>query len=228
MKFSRINTGSFFLFSVVVSLIAMLTITRAVAGAETKPAPKGVIKLDSRNFDSSIRDGNVWLVEFYAPWCGHCTRFAPTYENVADTLHGMHKESPSRKIMVAKVDGSNEQAITSRFNIMGYPSFFLIEGWTIRQYDGQRSLESMVKFATETYEGTEPIPFMNSPFGPIGQLRALLMFIGTKVGSCYEALVEKGLSSVMAAGLIVIFGIITGMTTIIIIGYMTLPKIKED
>lgn len=227
MKFPRINPSSFFLFSAVVSLIATLTVTRAAAEAETKP-PTGVIKLDARNFDSSIRDGNVWLVEFYAPWCGHCTRFAPTYETVANTLHGMHKKNPSRKIMVGKVDGSGEKAITSRFNIMGYPSFFLIEGWSVRQYDGKRSLEDMVKFATVTYEEVEPIPFMNSPFGPIGQLRALLMFLGTKIVDCYEYLVAKGMSSVMAAGTIVILGIITGMANIIIFGYLTLPKIKDD
>ena len=33
-------------------------------------ADNGVIELTSRNFDSYIADGNVWLVEFYAPWCG--------------------------------------------------------------------------------------------------------------------------------------------------------------
>ena len=46
-----------------------------VAGAKGR-----VVELDARTFDSTMRDGNAWLVEFYAPWCGHCTRFAPTYE----------------------------------------------------------------------------------------------------------------------------------------------------
>ena len=32
------------------------------------PKAKGVINLNSKTFDSSLRDGNVWLVEFYAPW----------------------------------------------------------------------------------------------------------------------------------------------------------------
>ena len=30
----------------------------------------GVITLTSRNFDSSIKDGSVWLIEFHSPWCG--------------------------------------------------------------------------------------------------------------------------------------------------------------
>ena len=29
-----------------------------------------VIELTSQNFDSSVSDGNAWLIEFYAPWCG--------------------------------------------------------------------------------------------------------------------------------------------------------------
>ena len=28
-----------------------------------------VISLTSKSFDRSVRDGNVWLIEFYAPWC---------------------------------------------------------------------------------------------------------------------------------------------------------------
>eukprot|EP00565_Helicotheca_tamesis_P001204 CAMPEP_0185727142 /NCGR_PEP_ID=MMETSP1171-20130828/2910_1 /TAXON_ID=374046 /ORGANISM="Helicotheca tamensis, Strain CCMP826" /LENGTH=198 /DNA_ID=CAMNT_0028395647 /DNA_START=89 /DNA_END=685 /DNA_ORIENTATION=+ len=190
--------------------------------------PHGVIKLDSRNFDSSIRDGNAWLVEFYAPWCGHCTRFAPTYQEVADKLHGMHKQNPERKVMVAKVDGAKDRAISSRFNIQGYPSFFLIDGWTVRQFNGSRSLEGLVKFATETYEDEEPMPFLHSPFGPIGQLRALLMYIGTKVMDCYDWLIAKGMSSVLAAAVISCLGITVGIISIIVIGILTLPKVKED
>ena len=40
------------------------------AAAETVPSKGvgGVITLDTKNFDSSIADGKVWLIEFYAPW----------------------------------------------------------------------------------------------------------------------------------------------------------------
>ena len=34
----------------------------------TTTTPRGVITLNSKNFDSSLRDGNLWLIEFYAPW----------------------------------------------------------------------------------------------------------------------------------------------------------------
>ena len=42
--------------------------TRNPTTTTNKKTNKGVIKLDSRNFDSSLKDGKVWLIEFYAPW----------------------------------------------------------------------------------------------------------------------------------------------------------------
>ena len=39
--------------------------------SNSKEAAQGVITLNSRNFQSSMDDGNVWLVEFYSPWCGY-------------------------------------------------------------------------------------------------------------------------------------------------------------
>ena len=69
---------------VLFSLIISFTLIGYIAGQPDSPQQKlpdrGSIQLTSRNFDSSISDGNVWLVEFYASWCGHCKRFAPTYE----------------------------------------------------------------------------------------------------------------------------------------------------
>jgi len=130
--------------------------------------------------------------------------------------------------MVGKVDGSKERALASRFSIRGFPTFFLVDGWTVRQYEGSRSYDAVVKFANETYVDVEPIPFLSSPFGPVGQSRALLMYAGTRLIDLHEALVEKGLSNVVAAGLLAFGGIISSLTFIIIIGLMLVPKAKTD
>lgn len=51
------------------------------SNSSSKQAVQGVITLNSRNFESSISDGNVWLVEFYSPWCGYVQRhsFQPLF-----------------------------------------------------------------------------------------------------------------------------------------------------
>lgn len=41
-------------------------VNAAVTAAPEKA--EGVIQLTSRNFDESLSDGNIWLIEFYAPW----------------------------------------------------------------------------------------------------------------------------------------------------------------
>ena len=46
-----------------------------------------VVELKSSNFDSQVLNSDsVWIVEFYAPWCGHCQQLKPEYEKAATAL----------------------------------------------------------------------------------------------------------------------------------------------
>lgn len=205
--------------------------TRNPTTTTNKKTNKGVIKLDSRNFDSSLKDGKVWLIEFYAPWCGHCTRFASTYEQIATTLHSKQETNPEieRKVNVAKVDGAAERALSSRFGVHGFPTFVLVDGWTVREFTGNRSQESMIAFATKDYEKTEPVPFLFGPFGPMGQTRSLLMRSGTWAIGMYENLTEKrGMSPLVAMAVLCCGGLVIGLISIIVAGLLFLPKAKQD
>lgn len=46
-----------------------VNVVEAASSDVKTPSSSGVIALNAQNFDSNLRDGKVWLVEFYAPWC---------------------------------------------------------------------------------------------------------------------------------------------------------------
>ena len=47
----------------------------------------GVVDLNPNNFDNRVKDSDgIWIVEFYAPWCGHCKQLAPQYQKAAQAL----------------------------------------------------------------------------------------------------------------------------------------------
>ena len=55
----------------------------------TTPLNSKVVQLTSTDFDAHVAlGGGLWLLKFYAPWCGHCTKLAPILDDVAPFLAG--------------------------------------------------------------------------------------------------------------------------------------------
>ena len=162
--------------------------------------------------------------------CGHCTRFASTYELVANQLHSDHrKPGVTRKVNVAKIDGAAERALSSRFDVHGYPSFFLVDGWTVREFKGNRSHEGLVQFALSDYERTDPVPFVTGPFGPMGQLRSFLMRSGAWIVGLYENLTRaRGMRPLVAMSVLCVGGLAVGLVSIVVLGVLFLPKAKLE
>lgn len=97
--------------------------------------------LVSSNFDEVAfnKDKDV-LVEFYAPWCGHCKQLAPIY----DQLGQKYKDSDT--IVVAKMDATaNELEHTKIINFPTLKLYTKGENKVI-QYNGERTLEGLSKF----------------------------------------------------------------------------------
>jgi thiol-disulfide isomerase/thioredoxin len=156
---------------------------------------QGVIPLTARNFASSVGDGNLWLIEFHSPGCGHCEAFAPSYSAIADVYHA----SPDHKIKIAKVDGSAETALSSRFGVYGYPSFYLVDGWSVYIYDDARTKKKLMEFVEGGYKKQDPIPFYSSPMGPVGLFQGLFISSGIVAGDFFEWVQKRfGLSPVLA------------------------------
>jgi thioredoxin domain-containing protein 5 len=115
-----------------------------------------VIELTDANFvhDTQIGQGmttGTWFIEFFAPWCGHCKKLAPVWEEVATELKG--------KVNIAKVDSTVHKSTAQRFGIRGYPTLLLFRGDKYVKYSGARTKEKLVEFAlSESTQVTDAIP----------------------------------------------------------------------
>ncbi|KAF9366311.1 hypothetical protein BGX34_004236 [Mortierella sp. NVP85] len=97
-----------------------------------------VVALDLESYDRRTQFG-PWMIEYYAPWCGHCKALAPVYEELAEVLKG--------KINVGKVDCTRNEDICRKQKVRGYPTIKLHQYGQSIEHTKQRSLEAMTEFA---------------------------------------------------------------------------------
>nr|XP_023657071.1 protein disulfide-isomerase A3-like isoform X1 [Paramormyrops kingsleyae] len=106
-------------------------------GAAVAPAASDVLELADSDFDYALAEHETLLVQFFAPWCGHCQKLAPDYETAATRLKGI--------VPLAKVDCTANSETCSRFGVNGYPTLKIFRnGQVASAYDGPRSAEGIV------------------------------------------------------------------------------------
>ena len=86
-------------FALKIAIAAVVLASYTVFAEVEDGKEDGVWVLNKDNFDQTVASNDFVLVEFYAPWCGHCKKLAPEYEKAADRLND---EDPP--IRIAKVN----------------------------------------------------------------------------------------------------------------------------
>ncbi|KAK6960449.1 EF-hand calcium-binding domain-containing protein 14 [Biomphalaria glabrata] len=113
---------------------------------QVKDNPEGTVSdLKDETFKSQISTGLVF-VKFFAPWCGHCKRLAPAWEDLAKLMAG-------QPVIIAKVDCTQHKAICDENEVRGYPTLKLFrDGQLVKEYRGGRTVEDLSSFVKKELE----------------------------------------------------------------------------
>jgi protein disulfide-isomerase A6 len=107
--------------------------------------PSDVVTLTASNFDENVKGvrGIVWMVEFYAPWCGHCKNLAPHWESAATQM----KDKAAK---FGAVDCTQHEDLCRDYGVTGYPSIKVFEGMGGEpiDYGAARTADGLVDFVT--------------------------------------------------------------------------------
>uniref|UniRef100_A0A8C7CZH7 Protein disulfide-isomerase A6 n=1 Tax=Oncorhynchus kisutch TaxID=8019 RepID=A0A8C7CZH7_ONCKI len=117
---------------------------------------KNVVELTDDNFDRLVLDsGEVWLVEFFAPWCGHCKSLEPEWAAAASAV----KEQTKDKVHLGAVDATVHQGLASRYGVRGFPTIKIFKkGEEPEDYQGGRTRGDIIARALDLFSDNAAPP----------------------------------------------------------------------
>jgi len=123
-------------FSLVLSLFLGLF---AIAFAQE--VEEGVLVLTDANIEETVKAHEFILVEFYAPWCGHCKSLAPEYVKAAAALAEAKSD-----VKLAKVDATEHKTAGSKYDVKGFPTLKFFRSGVATEFGGGRTADEIVSW----------------------------------------------------------------------------------
>ncbi|CAN6336363.1 unnamed protein product [Urochloa humidicola] len=122
--------------------VGLFLLLAAAAAAVSPAAADDVVALTEADFEKEVGQDRAALVEFYAPWCGHCKKLAPEYEKLGASF------KKAKSVLIAKVDCDEHKSVCSKYGVSGYPTIQWFPKGSLepKKYEGQRSAEALAEF----------------------------------------------------------------------------------
>lgn len=118
---------------------------KADSGSQKEDSGDAVIELTADNFQTEVMQSeDLWLVEFFAPWCGHCKNLVPEWKSAAGQLKGVAK--------LGAVDATVHGALAQKYDVKGYPTIKVFAAGAKGEpetYEGGRKASDFVSFCQE-------------------------------------------------------------------------------
>ncbi|KAI3433908.1 hypothetical protein D9Q98_003710 [Chlorella vulgaris] len=112
------------------------------ARAEGDVDESAVVVLTDDNFDATISGAKFALVEFYAPWCGHCKSLMPEWAKAALAL-----KEYSSDVILAKLDATEHKTAAGKHEVQGYPTLkWFVNGEVAMDYSGGRTADDIIRW----------------------------------------------------------------------------------
>lgn len=160
-----------------------------------------VLVLSADNFSATVdAPGAKVLVEFYAPWCGHCKKLAPEYEEAADLVAAQAIQDPTVVARLAKVDADEQTALADAHGVINYPTLKWFHRGRGTEYSGGRTAAQIAEWvARRGGEPLKPLPddaaiaafVLSSPVAAVAYLPAAIEAFTPKVIEALAALAES-------------------------------------
>ncbi|EEF49947.1 probable protein disulfide-isomerase A6 [Ricinus communis] len=123
------------MFEISISLAALLLFASSVLADD-------VVVLTDDNFEKEVGKDRGALIEFYAPWCGHCKKLAPEYEILGTSFR------KAKSVLIGKVDCDAHKSLCSKYDVSGYPTIKWFPRGSLepKKYEGARTAEALAEF----------------------------------------------------------------------------------
>ncbi|KAL2168200.1 hypothetical protein VTG60DRAFT_259 [Thermothelomyces hinnuleus] len=110
------------------------------------PNPNGEsVPLTAETFQNLVTTTHdPWFIKFYAPWCHHCLKVKPTWDELAKEVKG--------RLNIGEVNCDAESRLCKDVGVRGYPTFLFFRSGEHVEYQGLRGLGDFIQFAEQAIE----------------------------------------------------------------------------